>query len=379
MFGRRFHLFTLFGFPVRADVSWFFIAALFTGSFAIQYLPHLEGFEGLSATTYWAMAIALALGLFGSVVLHEIAHALAARHYRLAIDGITLFIFGGVAEMTDEPPHPRAELVVAVAGPAASLAIGLGLGAVWMAGPSEGIAVPLAYVVGYLAVMNLLLVAFNLIPAFPLDGGRVLRSILWDFGKDLTRATRITSAIGSAFGIFLILLGGVVFVAGALVAGVWSVLIGLFLRHAARLSYRRVLLRNALEGEPVSRFMHQEPVTVPRAISIEDLVREFVLRYHSKMFPVVDGERLVGCVTTQQIRRLPREEWPRQTVGSIAESCSPSWTVSPTTDALEALTRMSTRGVSRLLVADGDRLVGVLALTDLLRFFSLKHELTSGR
>jgi len=377
MFGRRFHLFTLFGFPIRADISWFIIAALFAGSYATQYLPDL--YKGLPESTYWAMAITLTLGLFGSVVLHEVSHALAARHYRLAMEGITLFIFGGVAEMTDEPPHPRAEFVVAVAGPAASLAIGAGLGALWMAGPTLGLAVPLLGVLGHLAAMNLVLVAFNLIPAFPLDGGRVLRSILWDFGKDLTRATRITSAIGSGFGIVLILLGGVLFAAGAFVAGVWNVLIGLFLRHAARLSYRRVLLRNALEGEPVSRFMHQQPVTVPRAISIDDLVREFVLRYRSKMFPVVDGERLVGCVTTQQIRRLPREEWTRQTVGSIAESCASWWTVSPSTDALEALTRMSSRGVSRLLVAEGDRLVGVLALADLLRFFTLKRELTSGR
>jgi len=377
MFGRRFHLFTLFGFPIRADLSWFIIAALFAGSYATQYLPEL--YAGLPESTYWAMAITLTLGLFGSVVLHEVSHALAARHYRLVMDGITLFIFGGVAEMIDEPPHPRAEFVVAVAGPAASLAIGAGLGALWLGGPSLGLAVPLLGVLGHLAVMNLVLVAFNLIPAFPLDGGRVLRSILWDFGKDLTRATRITSAIGAGFGIVLILLGGVLFAAGAFVAGVWNVLIGLFLRHAARLSYRRVLLRNALEGEPVSRFMHQQPVTVPRAISIEDLVKEFVLRYRSKMFPVVDGERLVGCITTQQIRRLPREEWARQTVGSIAESCASWWTVSPSTDALEALTRMSSRGVSRLLVAEGDRLVGVLSLADLLRFFTLKRELSSGR
>jgi len=377
MFGRRFHLFKLFGFPVRADISWFIVAALFAGSYATQYLPAL--YPGLPETTYWAMAIALTLGLFGSVVLHEVSHALTARQYRLPIEGITLFIFGGVAEMADEPPHPRAEFVVAVAGPAASLAIGAGCGALWLSGPTLGLAPPLMGVLGHLAVMNLILVAFNMIPAFPLDGGRVLRSILWDFGKDLTRATRITAAIGSGFGIALILLGGVLFAAGSFVAGVWNVLIGLFLRHAARLSYRQVLIRRALEGEPVSRFMHQEPVTVPRAISIEDLVREFVLRYRSKMFPVVDGDRLVGCVTTQQIRRMPREEWPRQTVGSIAQSCASWWTVSPTTDAMEALTRMSSRGVSRLLVAEGDRLVGVLSLTDLLRFFSLKSELQPPR
>jgi CBS domain-containing protein len=227
--------------------------------------------------------------------------------------------------------------------------------------------------------MNLVLLLFNLIPAFPLDGGRVLRSILWDWGRDLARATRITSAIGSGFGILLILLGGLLLATGAVVAGVWNVLIGMFLRHAARLSYRQVLLRRTFEGEPVSRFMREEPVAVPRSISIEDMVRDFVLRHRAKMFPVVDGERLVGCITTHQLRRLPREEWTRQSVGAVAETCAPGWTVSPDTDAGEALRRMSSQGVSRLVVAEGDRLVGMLALADLLKFFSLKRELDAQR
>ena len=377
MFGRRIHLFTLFGFPIRADVSWFIVAALFIGSYGSQYLPAL--YPDLPTPTHWAMAVCLVLGLFGSVVLHEVSHALAARHYRMPMEGITLFIFGGVAEMADEPPHPRAELVVAVAGPAASAGLAAVFGAVWVGGPGLGLAPPVLAVAGHLASMNLILVLFNSIPAFPLDGGRVLRSILWDWGGDLTRATRITSALGSGFGIVLILLGGLLFATGAFVAGAWNVLIGLFLRHAARLSYRRVQLREALEGEPVSRFMRQEPVVVPRAISIEDVVQEFVLRYRAKMFPVVDGDRLVGCITTREIRRLPREEWPRQSVGALAESCAGWWTVSPDTEATEALARMSSRGVSRLLVAEGDRLLGVLSLADMLKFFSLKRDLEAQR
>ncbi len=377
MFGRRFHLFDLFGFPVRADMSWFVVAVLLAWSYATLFLP--PQYPDLAVSTLWAMAITLTLGLFASVILHEVAHALAARHYQLPIKGITLFIFGGVAEMSDEPPHPRAEFVVAVAGPLASLAIGAAMGAAWLLGSGAGLAPPARAVAGYLSAMNFLLALFNMIPAFPLDGGRVLRSILWDWQKSLTRATRITSAIGSAFGIALIVLGGILFLEQAFVAGVWMVLIGFFLRNAARMSYRQVLLRRVLEGEPVSRFMHLHPVAVPRAISVQDLVQEFVLRHHHKMYPVVDGDRLVGCVTTLRIKGLPREEWPRQTVGSITESCDPDNTVSPETDAMTALAKMSHNRSARLIVAEGDRLVGILSLKDLLKFFSLKTELESGR
>ncbi len=377
MFGRRIHLFDLFGFPIRADVSWFVVAVLLAWSYATLFLP--PQYPDLATSTLWAMAVTLTLGLFASVVLHEVAHALAARHYRLPIKGITLFIFGGVAEMSDEPPHPRAEFVVAVAGPLASLAIGSGLAVAWVLGSGAGLAPPARAVVGYLAAMNFLLALFNMVPAFPLDGGRVLRSILWDWQKSLTRATRITSAIGSGFGLLLIVLGGILFLEQAFVAGVWMVLIGFFLRNAARMSYRQVLLRRVLEGEPVSRFMHAHPVAVPRAISVEDLVQEFVLRHHHKMFPVVDGDRLVGCVTTLRIKGLPREEWPRQSVGSITESCDPDNTVSPETDAMTALAKMSRNRSARLIVAEGDRLVGILSLKDLLKFFSLKMELESGR
>ena len=377
MFGRRFHLFSLFGIPIRADVSWFIVATLLAGSYATLYLPAL--YPDLAPATHWAMAVVLTLGLFGSVLLHEVAHALAARHYDLPMRGITLFIFGGVAEMSDEPPHPRAELVVAVAGPLLSVGLGVGFGALWLASPALALAAPVRAVAGHLAAMNLILVAFNMIPAFPLDGGRVLRSILWDFGRDLVRATRITAAIGSGFGVLLMIVGGLQFVAGAFVGGVWSVLIGLFLRGAARGSYRQVQLRRALEGEPVARFIDQRPITVPRAISVESAVEDFVMRHRAKMFPVVDGDRLVGCVTTRGIRALPREEWARQSVGAIAESCAPWWTISPSADAVEALTRMSSRGVSRLLVAEGDRLLGTLSLSDLLEFFALKRELEPDR
>jgi len=370
MFGRRVHLFDLFGFPVRADVSWFVVAVLLAWSYATLFLP--PQYPGLATSTLWAMAVTLTLGLFASVILHEVAHALGARHYRLPIKGITLFIFGGVAEMSDEPPSAKAEFWMAIAGPIMSLVVGGLCAAATLAALPKAV----AEVVGWLALINVVLALFNLVPAFPLDGGRVLRSILWHTKGDLRGATRITSTIGSGFGFLLIGFAVVrVLVWGDLIGGVWMFLIGLFLRNAAQMSYQQLLLRRVLEGEPVSRFMETDPVTVPRAISVEQLVEEYVYRYHFKMFPVVDGERLVGCVTTRQIKELPREEWDRTSVGALASACADDNTVAPDADAMAALATMNQNQASRLMVVDGDRLLGILTLKDLLQFFSLKIEL----
>jgi Zn-dependent protease len=373
MFGKRFDLFTVFGFTIRLDTSWFIVAVLVAWSLAKGYFP--ARVPDLSATTYWLMGTVGALGLFASVVLHELSHALVARRYGLAMRGITLFIFGGVAEMEDEPPHARAEFMVAIAGPIASVLIGAGFFGAYGLGATAAWSAPPLEVLFYLAFINIVLAAFNMIPAFPLDGGRVLRSALWHWKKSLRWATRVTSTIGSGFGLALILLGVVSVIQGNFVGGMWQFLIGLFLRNAAQMSYQQLLLRRALEGERVARFMQTEPVTVSRSLSVRELVEDYVYKHHFKMFPVVDDGRIVGCVTTRQIKELPREEWDRQTVGALAEACSGENTVAPESDAMEAMTKMSRGGASRLLVVDGGRLVGVLALKDLLRFLSLKVEL----
>jgi CBS domain-containing protein len=234
---------------------------------------------------------------------------------------------------------------------------------------------PVVGVVEYLGVINVVLAVFNMVPAFPLDGGRVLRSALWQWKKSLRWATRVTSSVGNAFGWFLIFLGGFTLIQGGFIAGLWWILIGMFVRGAAQMSYQQLLLRRALEGEPVSRFMADQPVTVSRSVPVSELVEEYIYRYHHKMYPVVDHDRLMGCVTTREVKELPREEWSRQSVGSIARDCDDDNTVSPDDDAMAALAKMRRSGVSRLMVVDGDRLVGVLALKDLLDFFSMKVEL----
>ena len=373
MFGRGIHLFTIFGFAVRLDPSWFIVAVLATSNLATQLFPVQN--PGLPRATYWWMGIAGALLLFASVVVHELAHSLVARRYGVPMRGITLFLFGGVAEMTSEVPHPRAEFWIAIAGPAMSLAIALAGWGLSLAGAGIGLPVPVLGVVAYVAAINGMLVAFNMVPAFPLDGGRVLRAILWHWKGSLRRATRISSQIGSGFG-FLLIAAGVLFVIQGNWGGIWFFLLGLFLRNAAQMSYQQLLLRRAFEGEPVARFMQTDPVTVPRQVSVSELVQDYIYRHHFKMYPVLDDAgRLIGCVTARQVKELPREEWDSTTVGALAKHCSPENVVRPDTDAMSALSAMSRTGVSRLMVAEGDQLLGILTLKDLLRFFSLKMEL----
>jgi Zn-dependent protease len=374
MLGRSYRVASLLGFPIHVDLSWFVVVLLVTWSLAVGYFPAYYG--GLGTASYWLMGVAGALGLFASILLHELGHAVVARRFDLAIRKITLFIFGGVAELADEPPHARAEFFVAIGGPLVSVVLAVLSFCGFLA--SHLIAAPdqLTGVLGFLGLMNFIVVLFNMIPAFPLDGGRVLRSILWQAKGDLGYATRITSNIGSAFGAIMIVLGVFAVIAGNPLGGIWWVVIGLFLRNAATMSYRQLMVRSALEGEPLNRFMSGDPIVVPPGLTVQELVDSYVYLHHHKLFPVVDGNgRLTGCVTTRAVGGLGKEKWPYIAVADIAEPCSDENTVTPDADALEALSLMSRTGNSRLMVVDQGRLVGIVSLKDLLRFLSIKMEL----
>jgi Zn-dependent protease/predicted transcriptional regulator len=373
MFGRRFTLFKLLGFEVRVDASWLILAFLIVWSLAKGVFP--LHFKGLPPGIYWWMGVAGALGLFLSIVFHELCHSLVATRFGIPMKGITLFIFGGVAEMDEEPPSAKAEFLMAAAGPLSSIVLALVFYGIFFFGEQGGWPVPLTGVIGYLSWINAILAVFNLVPAFPLDGGRVLRSALWRWKENLRWATRVSSRIGSGFGILLVMLGIFSVFQGDFIGGIWWFMIGLFLRNAAQMSYQQLLTRRALEGERVGRFMVRDPVTVPAHISLEEFVRDYVYRYHFKMFPVVSGETLKGSVSVRQVAAIEREEWNRHTVGEIAAPCSPDAAVRPEDDALKALSVMSRTGNSRLMVVEGDRLAGIIALKDLLQFLSLKLEL----
>jgi Zn-dependent protease/CBS domain-containing protein len=371
MFLHRVKVFTLAGFTVWIDASWLIFAGLFVWMLATGVFPSYVA--GLPPATYWWMAVAGTIGLFFSIVFHELSHSLVARRFALPINGITLFIFGGVAELDAEPGSAKAEFLMAVAGPITSMV----LGTICFAAVALGGALPepVTAVLRYLGYINWLLGLFNLVPAFPLDGGRMLRAALWGWKGDLRWATNIAAGAGAVFGVILILGGVFDVVSGDFIGGVWLFLIGMFLHGAAGAARRQTLVRQVFAGRRVSAFMNPRPVTVEADLPVRRLVDDYFYRYPYKMFPVTSGGRLRGCVTAARVRQLDRGQWDRLTVRDILDRCTPENTVSPDTDAFQALAKMQRSGNSRLLVVDRDDLVGILSLKDMLQHLSLRQEL----
>ncbi|MGJ3242426.1 MAG: site-2 protease family protein [Opitutales bacterium] len=373
MFTKSLRIGSLFGFDIKIDLSWLLIATLITWSLASGYFP--QAVPDLSNNAYWTMGVLGALGLFGSVILHELGHALVARRFGLEMGGITLFIFGGVAEMTDDPPSPKAEFWVAVGGPIVSAVLA---GLLWGLG-----VIPLPQtvgaVIGYLAFINTALLVFNLIPAFPLDGGRVLRAWIWQRKNSLRKGTRIASEIGSGFGLVLIIMGVLQFLGGATIGGIWYAILGLFLRGIAKASYQQVLVKRILQGTPVKRLMTTDLVSTDPDQRLDTFVEETLYRYHHKLVPVVRDGQPVGIITPAEVSKVAREDWQHHTVGAVMTALADEHCLDAGTDATDALSRFNRSQRSRALVTEGkgdDRqLIGILTLKDLMSFLSLKLEL----
>jgi Zn-dependent protease len=374
MFGKQITLFTIFGFKIRIDLSWMILAILVTWSLAQGAFPYY--YKGLSTTAYWWMGVIGAVGLFVSIIFHELWHSLIARNFGISMKEITLFIFGGVASMEEEPPSAKAEFFMAIAGPIASMLLGGVLYGMSIIGALGNWPRPVLGVMSYLGSINFLLALFNLVPAFPLDGGRVLRAALWSWKHNLRWATRIASQIGTGFGISLIIVGIFLIISGGFINGMWLALIGMFLQNASKMSYQRLLIQQTFKGEPVRRFMQLNPVTVAPSTTIERLVEEYIYKYHFKMFPVTENHKPLSCISTREVKDIPREEWGQHTVEEVAKPCSPENTVSADTDALKVLSIINRTRSSRLMVVDETgHLVGIIALKDLLQFLSLKLDL----
>ena len=373
MFGRPVSLFTVFGFEIKIDISWLLLAALITWSLASGLFP--EYYKDLPPSAYWWMGIAGAVGLFLSIIIHELTHSLVARRYGVTMKEITLFIFGGVAQMEEDIPHPKAEFMIAIVGPLSSCVLGLSFFLLSNLGVKSGWPVTVTGVLNYLSWLNMILAVFNLIPAFPLDGGRILRSALWKWKKDLRWSTDVAAQIGSGFGLLLTIMGIIYIVRGNFVGGLWWFLIGLFIRSAAQSSYRQILARSLFHAKKVKDLMVTNPVTVPRSISLEEFIRDYVYKYHFQAYPVLSFGRLTGCVFVKQIAAIPREEWAATTVGAVALPCNEDITIGPEEDANKALALMNRTGNSRLLVVNGEELEGIISLKDMLALLSLKMEL----
>ncbi|HZZ78425.1 MAG TPA: site-2 protease family protein [Gemmataceae bacterium] len=383
MFGAKWRLLRLAGIPISVDLSWLIILALLTFSFASgfpfilhEYFPAMD--QELAAYQYWLMGLATAIAFFVCILLHELGHAIVAKSRGMPIRGITLFLFGGVAELGGEPPSAATEFLMAIAGPAVSVVLGLAFGILAVLGVRLAWPAPIIAMLGYLAAINAMVLIFNLIPAFPLDGGRVLRSILWGISGNLRSATYWASLAGQGFAWLLIILGGLQIFQGQWLGGIWMGLIGLFLNSAAQGGYQQVIVRQALEGEPVRRFVNEHPISVPPTIDLQHWVEDFVYRYHHRSFPVVTDGHLEGIITTQVLSQVPRHEWSQHTVGETMSHDLDAMTIPVSADAMAALGKMQRTGSSRLFVVDGDTLVGLITLKDMLHLLNIKLELEDG-
>lgn len=369
MFKNAINLFEIFGFKVRVDPSWLLIAALIVWSLSSAYFP--ANLPGHSHYDYIALAIVAMLGLFASLILHELAHALVARQFGLQIGGITLFIFGGVAELEQEPRNPKSEFWIAIAGPAMSFALS-GL-AFWMlhALDISGVSPSLHEVVAYLGLINLILALFNLVPAFPLDGGRVLRAALWWMRDDLLWATRIASNLGTGFGALLIVSGVLSLFTVNSVGGLWQILIGFFVINASTGSYRQLEIKMALKDQTVQSLMAKSPRTADVDDDVATLVDEIMLARNVSFIPVLEGEHLLGYVDTSLIHAIDRENWSTARLGDILVPVSDENTV-PADMPMDVLfEKMVRSGRRKMLVGQGGRLDGVIALADLVSYLAI--------
>jgi len=372
MFKYKITLFKLLGFKVDVDASWLLLAALISWTLSVHYFPIMH--KGLTPIAYWQMGITGMIGLFISLILHELSHSLVARQFGIPIKGITLFVFGGVAQLEDEPANPRAEFWTAIAGPIASLMLSI---LFWMLSAlMQGLGVPgpIGIVFEYLALVNLVLMIFNLVPGFPLDGGRVFRAFLWWWKNDLRWATRVACNVGDIFGITLIAFGIFNLLTGHVIAGIWQCLIGMFLRNAASSSYNQLVTQGILVGQTVAQLMTPKPIVVSPDISLTHLVDDYVMRYNHSWFPVCDAAGVYGFVNMARVRTVPREQWSQKTVRDICIPAGEGNVVGTNTTALEALKQMSQAGTRKLLVISDDKLSGILALSDLMKFIAIRME-----
>ena len=362
------------GIDIDINVSWIIILVLLTVSLATGWFPQL--YPGWSTATYWVVGLIASLLLFVSVLLHELAHSLVARRRGLPVKNITLFIFGGVSNIEQEPKSPGVEFQIAVVGPLTSLLIGAVCFLLLL--PLRGTSSPLEGILFYLAVTNVLLGVFNLIPGFPLDGGRVLRSIVWKITGSLTKATRIASISGQVIAYLFILWGIWQLFSGNVLNGIWIGFIGWFLLSAAQSANTQVMLQSALRGVTVGEVMNPTPPEVPANISLQKLIDEYFLPHGLRFALVMQGDRLAGLITLSDIRHVPREQWEYIPVGQAMIPVERLHVVSPQQSLNDVLPLMAGRDVNQLPVVQNGIPVGIVSRDAIMRYLEVRRSLGSG-
>jgi Zn-dependent protease len=362
----------IFNIPVNVDYSWFLIFILLTWSLAISYYP--SEFRHWSTALYWILGAITTIMLFVSVLLHELGHSIVALRYKIPVRNITLFIFGGVAQIASEPPTAMSEFWIAIAGPVVSFLLA---GVFALLELIFSSLTPLFALVKYLAYINGTLGLFNLIPGFPLDGGRVFRAIVWGTSNDFRKATRIASGVGRVIAYLFILVGVYYIFSGNFAGGIWIAFIGWFLESAAQSQVQQMAMRDLLAGRKVFQAMSQNYTIISPTITLQSLADTHILGEGRRFFIVQDETSVRGVLTLQTIREIPRERWPSTSAEeAMIQAGNMQW-VRPDSELWDALERMDQNGVNQLPVIQDDQIAGLLTRENVISFLRTLQEFRS--
>lgn len=360
----------ILGFEINIDWSWLLIFFLVVFTLANGYFPMRANF---SVATNWVLGVTAALLLFASVLIHELSHSVMARRNGIDVKGITLFIFGGVSQTAEEPKSARAEFWITIVGPLTSLALGVFFGLLAASGRALGWPSEALMLASYLSWINIALAIFNLVPGFPLDGGRVLRSIVWGITNNLTKATQYASFSGQMFGYLLMGFGFLqIVVLGSLAGGLWMVFIGWFLAGAARSSYEQLVVRQALSGISVEKVMTTDVPEIDYNMPVREFVDNQLLRHDYACYPVMRGDEVLGVLGAEEVRKVPSQMWDLTPVGEIAHRVDGAYKIQAGDDVWDALTRLASDDVCRLLVMEDNHLKGTLGREAIYRLVRTK-------
>lgn len=363
---------TIMGIPIRVHFSWLIIFGLITWSLSTFYFP--KAAPELPGLSYWISGVAAALLLFVSVALHELSHSFIAMRYGQSIVSITLFIFGGVAQMKGEPAHPKAEFNMAIAGPISSFFLSLIFFIIYnlVTGQVE------KALFQYLSYINLVVAVFNLIPGFPMDGGRVVRAYLWKKTNDFYYATRKASNYGQKIAIFFIIFGFFSIFVG-FPGGLWLMLIGWFLHTASQTSYQQASLQETLSRVKAKDIMVRDIVFIPKDTTVDAAVNAYFLKYGYGGFPVVEGGNFLGFLTLKDIRNVRKERWKETRVSEIFTPHDKRWELSQNESAIKSLELMISEDTGRLPVMEEGKLIGLITRNGIARYVKIMGEINKGR
>jgi len=371
-----FTLFRIGGIEVIVDYSWIVMIALLIYTMAEGYSAQMHLHYTYTAPQYWITGTVTAVLFLASILIHELAHTVVAMRHGIRITSIRLLIFGGLAQATSEPKTGRHEFLIALAGPATSMALGmffLGICAYLFMTNSL---TPVAGIACCLAWGNILVTVLNMIPGFPLDGGRILRAFLWDHWGDMARATQVVIKIGNGFALFLMIFGALQFlIIQGFISGLWFIFIGLFMRQSAVGSYQAVLLRRALVGVQVKQIMTENLVTVDWLLSIDQLVQDYIYKHQFTNFPVFNRDEFIGMVSLEAVKGISKDLWGFKQVRDIMTPVELVPCLKPTDDATEALSRMVSNDIGRMPVIENGRLLGIVSRRDIMNLCRIKSDL----